>query len=81
MINKHFTKKRLSCSRGQGHRFFGIVLAAIGFVWLAKKVGWIPVAVSGLTILWPIVIMVLGVFIILHANNEKRRDREQDPAH
>jgi hypothetical protein len=63
------------------HRLIGVALSILGFFWLAKKVGWIPMTVSGLTIFWPIVIIVLGVFIILHADNEKSRDRKQVSAH
>jgi hypothetical protein len=65
MIKEHRSTRHLIHNRGQGHRLIGITLSAIGFFWLAKMVGWIPMAESGLTIFWPFVIIILGLFMAL----------------
>ena len=43
MIKEHRTIRHLLHSRGQGRRLFGFTLSAVGFFWLAEKIGWIPV--------------------------------------
>lgn len=43
------TKTKGHARHGNWHRLFGILLAVFGFFWLAKKVGWIPVAAGGLS--------------------------------
>lgn len=53
-----------SCSRKNGKVFAGLLISTVGFFWLAKKVGWIPVA-GGSGLIWPVVIMFLGAVIIL----------------
>jgi len=74
MTNHHSNQKR---NRKKGHTITGAVIAIIGFFWLAKKVGWIPVAAGGSQIFWPILTIVLGLSIVfavhrgkLHQNNE-----------
>jgi hypothetical protein len=63
MIKEHIAKKHVFHNRGQGHRLFGFTLSAVGFFWLAKKVGWISMAESGWAIFWPLAIIILGLFI------------------
>lgn len=74
MINPHSNQKR---NRKKGHTITGAVITIIGFFWLAKKVGWIPVAAGGSQIFWPILTIVLGLSVVfavhrgkLHQNNE-----------
>lgn len=56
---------------GHWHRLSGIMLALIGFFWLAKKVGWIPVAAGGSVIFWPIFTILLGLWIAFGIRRRK----------
>jgi hypothetical protein len=48
--------------QGRWHKLSGILLAVVGLFWLAKKVGWIPVAAGGSVILWPVLTIMLGLW-------------------
>jgi hypothetical protein len=78
MIKEHIAKRHLFHNRGQGHRLFGFTLSAVGFFWLAKKVGWISMAESGLAIFWPLAIIILGLFIALRTCNDRNNDAKKD---
>jgi hypothetical protein len=52
-------------------------LSAVGFFWLAKKVGWISMAESGWAIFWPLAIIILGLFIALRTNNVKNNEAKK----
>ena len=53
----------------------------VGFFWLAKKVGWIPVAVGGQAIFWPIVTIAGGIAIFLSARrHHTKHDTDNLPA-
>ncbi len=69
MIKENSSTRHLLHSRGIGHRLFGFTLSAVGFFWLAKKIGWIPEFVSGLTLFWPLAVVILGLIIALHTRN------------
>jgi len=78
MIKENRMIRHLLYSRGQGHRLFGFTLSAVGFVWLAKKFGWIPVSEGGLAIFWPFVVIILGLFIALRTRNVRNRVTKKD---
>ena len=59
---------------GHWHKLFGILLAVVGFFWLAKKVGWIPVAAGGAVIIWPVITIVLGLWFAFGKRRAKTRD-------
>ncbi len=61
-------------SHGQWHKLTGILLAVFGFFWLAKKVGWIPVAAGGSVIVWPVLTIMLGLWIALGKHRAKVRE-------
>ena len=67
MTTKSMTNDHMShgVERCKGHTTVGVALAIIGFFWLAKKIGWIPVAAGGSQLFWPIVTIVLGLSIVL----------------
>ena len=74
-------KWNYSGERRKGHTIIGVVLAVAGFFWLAKKIGWIPVAAGGSTIFWPIVTIAVGIVIFLSARRHpKRYDKDKLPA-
>ena len=55
MTNENISKPiRGHARQGRWHKLSGILLAVLGFFWLAKKVGWIPVAAGGSVIFWPV---------------------------
>ncbi len=47
---------------GRWHKLSGILLAVVGLFWLAKKVGWIPVAAGGSVTIWPVLTIMLGLW-------------------
>ncbi len=58
----------------RAHKLIGIVIAVIGFFWLAKKVGWIPAAASGSSIFWPVVVIALAVMVIFSTRYSRKRN-------
>ena len=71
MRNNHLSEIR---ERGKGHTITGAVIAVIGFFWLAKKVGWIPVAAGGSVVFWPSITLAVGVIIFLSANRNRKEE-------
>jgi biotin transporter BioY len=71
-------EKRGSCDikHRRAHKLIGIVIAGIGFFWLAKKVGWIPAAASGSSVFWPVVMIVLAVLVIFSSKHRRNRHGE-----
>jgi hypothetical protein len=69
ITNHHSNQKR---NRKKGHTITGAVIAIIGFFWLAKKVGWIPVAAGGSVIFWPALTIAAGVAIFLSASRNRK---------
>ena len=59
---------------GHWHKLIGILVAVVGFFWLAKKVGWIPVAAGGSVILWPLLTIMLGLWVAFGKHRAKARD-------
>jgi hypothetical protein len=54
------------------HKLTGILLAVIGFFWFVKKVGWIPVATGGSVIIWPVLTIMLGLWLAFGSRRAKR---------
>jgi hypothetical protein len=78
MTNHHLTHNR---DRSKGHTITGVVIAAVGFFWFAKKIGWIPVAAGGSPLFWPAVTIAAGIVLILSAQRRhKRYDTGNIPA-
>jgi hypothetical protein len=59
---------------GNWHKLTGILLAVVGFFWLAKNIGWIPVAEGGSVILWPVLTIILGLWFAFGNRRVKARD-------
>ena len=75
MANKSIsTKIKGHTSHGHWHKLSGILLAVVGLFWLAKKVGWIPVAAGGSVILWPVLTIMLGLWFAFSKRRGKGRD-------
>jgi hypothetical protein len=55
--------------RGRWHKLTGVLLAVIGFFWLAKKAGWMPTEHSHSAIFWPIVVIAAGLFIFFSSRH------------
>ena len=62
--------------QGNGHKLVGILLATIGFFWLANKAGWIPVSEGGSVIFWPLVTIGLGLSILLSSRRGRAKDNQ-----
>ena len=73
MTTKNMTTNKMSHSHKgrKGHKIAGMALSIIGFFWLAKKIGWIPVAAGGSQIFWPILTIVLGLSLVLSVGRKK----------
>jgi hypothetical protein len=61
---------------GNWHKLSGILIAVVGFFWLAKKVGWIPVAAGGSGIFWPVLTIMLGLWFAFGTRRVKARDQK-----
>jgi hypothetical protein len=50
---------------GSGRIVFGTLLAAVGALWLALKLGWIPATYydSATVVFWPLVLILIGTWI------------------
>jgi hypothetical protein len=59
---------------GHWHKLTGILLALVGFFWLAKEVGWIPVAAGGSVIFWPLLTIMLGLWFAFGKRRVKARE-------
>jgi hypothetical protein len=81
MTTKSMTNEHMShgVERRKGHTTVGVALAIIGFFWLAKKVGWIPVAAGGSTVFWPAVTIAVGIAIIVSARRRHTNRVTGDP--
>ncbi len=60
-------------SKGRGHRLLGFALAAIGMIWLARQIGWLPAPEIELTIVWPIIVIAGGLFMALHTHDHCKK--------
>ena len=59
----------MSWVRKRSHRGrFGILLIVIGLLWLGQKVGWFPLEIFG-----PLVLLILGVWMIATSYLQKRQ--------
>ena len=56
---------------GQWHKLTGILIAVIGFFWVAKKVGWIPVAAGGSVSIWPVLTILVGIWLAFGSHRRK----------
>jgi hypothetical protein len=56
------------------HKLSGILIAVVGFFWLASKVGWIPVAAGGSGIFWPVLTIMLGLWFAFSKRRVKARE-------
>ncbi|UCE79115.1 MAG: hypothetical protein JSV13_00305 [Nitrospiraceae bacterium] len=61
---------------GNWHKLTGILLTVVGLFWLAKKVGWIPVAAGGSGILWPVLTIMIGLWFAFSRRRVKARDQK-----
>ena len=59
---------------GYWHKLSGILLAVVGLFWLAKNVGWIPVAAGGSVTIWPVLTIMLGLWFAFSKHGVKTRD-------
>jgi hypothetical protein len=59
---------------GHWHKLIGILLAVVGLFWLAKKVGWIPVAAGGSVIFWRVLTIMLGLWLAFSRHKVKGRE-------
>ncbi len=50
--------------RGGLRRIAGIALSVIGLFWLAHKAGWIPAEHGHTAIVWPVIVIAVGLFLI-----------------
>jgi hypothetical protein len=68
------TKIKGHTRHGHWHKLSGILLAVVGLFWLAKKVGWIPVAAGWSVTIWPVLTIMLGLWFAFGKHRVKARD-------
>ena len=49
--------------RGRWRKIAGIALAMVGFFWLAKRAGWMPMEHGHPTVFWPLVVVAVGLLL------------------
>jgi hypothetical protein len=77
MVKESISTNNKGHSRhGNLHKLFGILIAVVGFFWLAKKIGWIPVAAGGSGIFWPVLTIVLGLWFAFSKRRVRARDQK-----
>jgi len=57
--------------RGGVRKLVGILLAVMGFFWLAHKAGWVPADHGHPAIFWPIVVIAVGLFMLFHTRHDR----------
>jgi apolipoprotein N-acyltransferase len=50
--------------------FWGILLVAIGLIWIGKKMGFIP---YDMALFWPSVMVIMGIWLMATAMMRRRR--------
>lgn len=58
---------------GTGHRIIGAILAGGGLFWLTESLGWISGVTDATHIVWPIVLIVLGLFMMVSTRHRRNR--------
>ena len=77
MTNKSISTNITGHTRhGHWHKLSGILLTVVGLFWLAKKVGWIPVATGGSVIFWPLLTIMVGLWFAFGRHRVKGRDQK-----
>ena len=59
--------------QGGLRRLVGVLLSVTGFLWLAKKAGWMPIEHSQSTIFWPVVVIAVGLLIFFSSRQRRTR--------
>ncbi len=77
-MTKESTSKNIKGHTRQGHwhKLSGILLSVIGFFWFASKIGWIPVEEGGSVIFWPVLTIILGLWLAFSRHRVKARDQK-----
>ena len=57
--------------RGGVRKLVGILLAVMGFFWLAHKAGWMPADHGHPAIFWPIVVIAIGLFMFFSTRHNR----------
>lgn len=61
-----------------GRIVIGILLAAVGALWLALRLGWIPAVYDSAAVLfWPLVLIFVGTWIVVKAFARRRAYSER----
>ena len=58
---------------GRGQITGGLIVLGLGLLFLARNLGWIP----GFQVIWPVVLIVVGVALILGGFRKKRSDHRE----
>jgi hypothetical protein len=58
------------------HKLSGMLLAVVGLFWLARNVGWIPVAAGGSPIIWPVLTIMFGLWLVFDKRGVTIRDEK-----
>jgi hypothetical protein len=64
----------MSCCRGRGHHrgFWGAAMVVVGFVWLARSLGWLrDIDIP----LFPLLVIAGGVYLIMRSQDKRKDDK------
>ncbi|MFQ5353844.1 MAG: hypothetical protein ACE5DR_02755 [Thermodesulfobacteriota bacterium] len=56
---------------GRFHTLLGAVITIMGLFWLAHKLGWIPAANGGPQVFWPILTIIVGLWVVYGSSAAK----------
>lgn len=74
---EHFTQHANGHKRGQIRFIIGVFLAVMGYFWLSKRAGWFPCETHNTSLLWPIVVMTVGVILLFGRYAKDRREAQK----
>lgn len=76
MITEIESKQMKKSLRTKGHKFVGVLFTAMGIFWLAHNVGWIPTSEGKSAILWPLLTIGLGLFVLFGSKHRHIRNND-----
>jgi hypothetical protein len=59
--------------QGRWRKIAGALLAVMGFFWLAKRAGWLPMDHGVPSVFWPLVVIAIGLSLFFARNNRPGR--------
>lgn len=78
-VSEEGIEKKAGGGKKKGHRVTGIIVSVLGFLWLAKKAGWMPAESHMMphhtvgSALWPLGLIAAGIVLIYFSGNSDKK--------